>query len=214
MPVRAILTSALVMGSLYAKSATSHPSAADVDSVLARYRSARAIQAKVKKTVTQELMGTTNESEGRFYFSKGKLRLDITKPEKSVLVYDGKNIWLESRLDESHVQVSHMKAGALKRTDSLMAALFDRKDALKKFTLVNSSEKDGEKTYVFQPKDKKSTEVRALEVALKGKDIRRIQYKDQMENTVNFEFLDLSKDDVPLAKFEYKPPKGASISEM
>jgi outer membrane lipoprotein-sorting protein len=192
----------------------SKPSASDVDSVLSRYRSAKAIQAKVKKTVLQEVMGTSNTSEGRFYFSKGKLRLDIEKPEKSTLVYDGKNIWLESRLDDQHVQVTHMKAGELKRTDSLMAALFDRKDALKKFNLLKAKDVDGEKVYSFEPKDKKSTEVRFLEVALKNKDIQRITYKDQVENTVSFEFHDLSKESVPMAKFQYRLPKEASVTEM
>src|SRR4051812_1068293 len=113
MPIRALIASALLLAPLYAKTAkpgaapaAAKASAADVESVLNRYRAAKAIQAKVKKTVTQEVMGTNNESEGMFYFSKGKLRLDIEKPEKSVLVYDGKNIWLESRLDEKTIQVS------------------------------------------------------------------------------------------------------------
>ncbi|MBX3020415.1 MAG: outer membrane lipoprotein carrier protein LolA [Bdellovibrionales bacterium] len=187
---------------------------AEVDSVLAKYRKAPAIQAEVKKTVVQEVMGTSHESEGKFYFSKGKLRLDIEKPEKSILVYDGKNIWLESRLDEKTVEVSRIRSGDIKKTDSLMAALFDRRDVLQGFKLLKVTNKDGQKTFAFEPKDTKKTEVRHLEVALQNKDIRRITYKDNMENQVTFEFSSLSRGKVPAGKFTYKPPKGANVTEL
>lgn len=211
MPIKAIALS--FIASLTLAKQPSAP-AAEVDSVLSKYRRAPAIQANVKKTVVQEVMGTSNESEGKFYFSKGKLRLDIEKPEKSVLIYDGKNIWLESHLDESTVEVSRIRSGEMKKTDSLMAALFDRKDVLNNFKHLKTTDAEGQKTYAFEPKNKDKTEVRYLEVALKNKDIRRITYKDNMENQVSFEFSDLSRGKVPADKFTYKPPKGANVTEL
>lgn len=212
MLIRTFLAVIFSVGSLFAKALA--PSSAPVEKVLTRYRRANAVQANVDKKVIQELMGTTTQSQGHFYFSKGKLRLEIVKPERSILVYDGRNIWLESQLDESQIQVSHMKAGALRRTDSLMAALFDRKEALSKFKLLKVEKIKGDQVYSFEPKEKKKTDVRYLEVALKGKDIHRILYKDQMENTVSFEFSDLNQKKVPPAKFHYHPPKGASVTEL
>ena len=185
-----------------------------VEDVLTRYRAAKSVKARVKKTVTQELMGSTHVSEGLFYFAKGKLRLDLTKPEPSILVYDGKNIWLESHLDAQTIEVSHMRAGALKRSDSLMASLFDKKDALKGFRLLQTHAGDGYKSYSFTPKDKSTTEIRSLEVELRGPELKRIKYKDQMENTVDFEFGDLSHEAVDLNLFVYKPPAGANVTEL
>ena len=97
--------------------------AKDVESVLAAYRKAPAIQAKVKKTVVQETMGTENTSTGEFFFSKGKLRLDFTEPDKTSLVYDGKFVWLESRLDDQNIQVTKMRTNELKRSKSVLTAL-------------------------------------------------------------------------------------------
>src|ERR1700722_4196260 len=103
----------------------------DVDSVLASYRTAKAVKGKVKKTVVQEAMETSMSSQGDFFFSKGKMRLEMMEPERTPLVYDGKTIWFESRADEEHVVVTKMRAGELRKSNSLLASLFDRKDVLK-----------------------------------------------------------------------------------
>src|SRR4051794_6353149 len=78
------------------KSEAAKNPAKEVDGVLASYRAAKAIKAKVKKTVVQEVMGTSMKSEGSFFFSKGKLRLEMREPERTTLVYDGKHVWFES----------------------------------------------------------------------------------------------------------------------
>ena len=187
---------------------------ARVEAVMAAYRRAPAIQAHVKKTVYQELMGSRNDSEGTFYFSKGKLRLDFTKPERSTLVYDGRAVWLESRLDDKHIQVTRVKSGALRKSNSLLAALFDRRDALKSFRLVKSSEARGLTKYEFAARDLKATEVRTLDITLGPEDIHAISYRDQRENQVDFVFQNLRRDPVDAAKFSYRPPRGASVTNL
>ncbi|MGE0527310.1 MAG: outer membrane lipoprotein carrier protein LolA [Bdellovibrionales bacterium] len=192
----------------------SDPAKAEVDLVLARYRKAKAIRAKVKKKVVQQIMGTESESRGEFFFSKGKLRLDINHPESSVLVYDGKNIWMESRLDESSIEVTKIPSSNLRKADSLLAALFERKDVLKNFKTLENKKADDLKIYSFEPIDTRTTEVRFLEIAISGKEIERITYKDSRENLVSFEFADLTRGSVPSSKFSYSPPKNASVTVM
>lgn len=190
-------------------------SAKDVDTVLAKYRKAQAIQAKVKKTVVQETMGTENTSTGDFYFSKGKLRLDFTEPEKTSLVYDGKFVWLESRLDDQNIQVTKMRTNELKKSKSVLTALFEKKDILRNFKLVKSATTDGAKNFFFEPKKKKADdEIQMLQIVLKNKELERISYKDQLENTVSFDFTELKKGKVPATKFSYKIPKNAQVTEI
>ena len=185
-----------------------------VEAMLSDYRLAPALEARVKKTVVQEVMETTNESDGKFYFSKGKLRLDFVHPERSTLLYDGKVVWLESRLDDKHVQVSRVKSGALRKSNSLLAALFDRKDALAKFRLLKHGDAHGLRTFQYEPLDKKSTEVRWLEIVLGEHDLHSIAYKDQMGNKVDFQFHDLKRGPVPAGTFTYHPPRGASVTNL
>lgn len=183
--------------------------------MLAAYRKAPAVKAKVKKTVTQETMGTEMKSDGDFYFSKGKLRLDFTEPEHTTLVYDGKFVWFETRLDEETVQVMKMKTNDLKRSRSVLTALFEKKDILRGFKLLKS-EGDGErKTFTFEPKSKKDKdEVRLLEIVIAKKELAKVLYKDNIENTVAFEFSELTRGKVPATKFSYKPPKKAEVTVL
>jgi len=208
----------MILALLFMASATALAkplSVKDVDGVLGKYRQASAIQAKVTKTVVQEAMGMENTSTGRFYFSKGKLRLDFTEPEKTSLVYDGKFVWLESRLDDSNIQVTKMRTNELKRSNSVLTALFEKKDILRNFKLLNSAEENGSKSYFFEPKKKKADdEILMLQIVLKNKELQRMSYKDQLENTVSFDFSELTKGKVPASKFSYKIPKNAQVTEI
>ncbi len=186
---------------------------AEVETVLARYRLAKAITAKVKKTVFQETMQSESKSQGDFYFAKGKLRIDISEPEKTTLVYDGKTVWFESRLDDQHVSVTKMRASSVHKSGSLLAALFERKGVLDRFKLVGNKTANGGNVFSYEAKDKKKSDVRFLEIAIKNKDIQRITYRDQIENRVTLEFSNLSKGAVPASKFVYKPPRSAEITE-
>lgn len=194
--------------------ALAKPSAKDVDGVLAGYRAAKAIQAKVNKTVEQETLQSIMKSNGDFFFSKGKMRLDIKEPERTTLVYDGKIIWLEQRLDDEHIQVTKMKAVEMRRSNSLLAALFDKKDILKTFDLKSAKSAGAKTLYKFEAKDKKNSDVKLLDIAIKDKDISSISYKDQLDNRVTLEFSDLVKGAVAKDKFSYKPPKNAEVTNL
>lgn len=189
-------------------------SAKDVDAVLNKYRKAEAFKAKVKKTTANELIGNESTGEGKFYFSKGKLRLEIGEPENTTVVYDGKTIWMETRLDEGTVNVMKIKSGQLQKNDTLLASLFEKKDLLQTFAMTKANEENGLKVYLFEPKKRIKTEVRALEIALEGKDLQRVTYKDDRENRVSFEFKDLERGSVPAARFKYHPPNGASVTDL
>jgi outer membrane lipoprotein-sorting protein len=205
---------ALFMSSAFAKAKKTSPTA-EVEAVMSKYRKAPAVTAKVKKTVVQEMTGVDTKSTGNFYYSKGKLRLDFIEPEKTTLVYDGRYVWLEARLDDKKVQVTKLRTNELKKSKSVITALFDQKDVLRGFKLVKSGKEDGAKVYTFAPKNKKAGgEVTSLEVALKGKDISRIGYTDEVENKVNFYFTDLTRGKVDARKFSYKPPKNAEVTEI
>jgi outer membrane lipoprotein-sorting protein len=190
------------------------PSAKEVDAVLASYRKAKALHAKVNKTVEQETMGTTMKSQGEFFFSKGKLRLEMREPERTVLVYDGKIVWFESRTDDDHIIVSRIKSADLRRSNSLLAALFDKKDVLNSFILKSGKKVDGVAKYHFEAKDKKNSDVQVLDLAIKDKDIQSISYQDQILNRVTLEFIDMTRGKVDADKFAYKAPKKAEVQNL
>lgn len=196
------------------KPAFAAPSAADVDGVFAKYRKAGGFQADVKKTVAQEVLGIETAAQGRFYFGKGKVRLEMDEPENSTLVFDGKTVWMESRLDAETIEVTKIKSGNLKKSDSIWTALFDKKTLAKSFKLKSAKKSGDMIVYTFLPRDLKKTEVRLLEVGLADGEMKRVAYKDDRENRVQFDFDKLVKEPAKAELFAYKPPKGATVTEL
>lgn len=200
-------------GPLHAKDATPAVSTKEVEQVLESLRKADSVEAGIEKTVEPAWGGEKKTSTGKFYFSKGKLRLEITEPDQSLIVYDGKTVWAEDRLDENTINVSKIQSAQLKKTDSLLAALFDgKKNVLKSFKAVKSENSDSGKVFIFKPKDKKTTDVTRLEITVKDHVLVAVSYQDGLENTVTLKFKDFKEGSIPDNKFSYKPPKGASIS--
>lgn len=216
--ILSFLCALLSVSSGFAAYAT--PSQKDVEQTLASYRKSRTFKAKVKKTITQELMGgEPSTSEGDFYYSKGRLRLQINTPEPSTLVYDGQFIWFESRLSDGSdekIVVTKVKSQQLKKSDSLLAALFGGRDFLKLFKMAKAGSEGNLKNYDFVPKEPKTSEVQSLALILdsKNKEIKKVTYTDTVENKVEFEFSETEKTDVPKNRFQYEPPKGADITEL
>ncbi len=186
----------------------------EVNAVLTKYRSAEAFRAKVKKTVVQEVMETETVAEGRFYFSKGKLRMEMGEPDFTTLVYDGRVIWMESKIDDERIQVIKVVSRSLKRSDSVLASLFGRASVLESFDLIKEEKSGDMKVYSFKPRRSTKTEVRYLEIALRDKELQRVTYKDDRDNRISIEFDDVVRERIDAAKFAYKPPKGSELTEL
>lgn len=210
----------LIMPSLNSEAKAKLSPRVEVEKTLASYRQSRTFKAQVKKIITQELIGgEPTTSEGDFYFSKGRLRLEINKPEPTILVFDGKYIWFESRIGEGAEQkivVSKMKSQQIKKSDSLLAVLFDNKEILKTFKLNEVKNLEVGKQFIFSPKDSKKSEVQRLELVLapKAKEILSVTYTDTLDNKVEIHFSNTEKANVAKEKFSYKPPKGADVTEL
>jgi outer membrane lipoprotein-sorting protein len=52
-----------------------------------------------------------------------------------------------------------------------------------------------------------------LEIDLDNRDIEKISYKDQIENSVTLKFSHISRAALPVEKFAYKPPKNSEVTE-
>jgi outer membrane lipoprotein-sorting protein len=185
---------------------------AEVRQVLAKYRQASAFQAEVSKTVENSVIGSKASATGKFYFSKGKVRLVMGEPENTTVVYDGSNIWMETRLDETTVEVTKIQSKEVRKNDSLIALLFDRKDILSAFDFKAKNSQESTQAYRFVPKKTARTELTSLVLELDAGELSRVSYSDDRENTINFKFKSIQRGSVPAKHFSYKPPKGANVT--
>jgi chaperone LolA len=153
------------------------------------------------------------EFKGEIFFAKGKMRLEMTKPQKTLLVYDGQNAWQEQTDEfdgQSHTVVTKVKARNVKRSSALLGALLGDAKVLQKFKLV--SENHG--AFSLTPKDKKQSEVRKLIITIVEGKLKGLTYTDDFDNQVQFIFEKPKEENISEKKFKYVPPKGAEVSEI
>jgi outer membrane lipoprotein-sorting protein len=183
-----------------------------VDQVFNRLRAGPGFHARLIKETHVSQLDKETESKGEIDFSKGKMRLDITKPEKLLLVFDGKTAWQEEEYDDGESKkplITRMPAKNIKKGSAILATLLGNARILKTFTLAKQS---GE-YFELRPVNKKS-DVKLLKVKLDGDDLESVAYVDSLENEVTFKFEHFRRQDISPDKFVYTPPKGAEVNNL
>jgi outer membrane lipoprotein carrier protein len=189
-----------------------------IQKVIESYNLSEGVSAKVRKTIKLSLLDDTKISTGKMFFEKGKVRLEINEPEKSIMVVGSGVIWLETEIEgfdgvKKHVtKIQSRDLGRQMRAP--LAALFGRKKAWEEFK-VDSKKNEGDITYfVLSPKNAKGVEIKSMLVGVDEKKniIRKVSYKDEIENEVIYEFENVKLNEkVSESKFDYQPPKGAEV---
>jgi chaperone LolA len=183
-----------------------------VDQVFKNLRSGPGFHARITKTTHLAQLDKDTESKGEMDFAHGKMRLDITKPEKLLLVFDGKVAWQEEEYDDGEKKeplVTRMKAGNIKKSSAILAALLSNARILKTFTLV----KQNGDHFELKPVDKRS-DIKRLKINLDGKALKSVAYVDALDNEVTFTFDRFREEKVSADQFTYKPPKGAEVNDL
>lgn len=97
-----------------------------IKTVIKKYKKSSSIKMLVEREIYSSYLDETKTSEGTLYFSKGRLRLEIEKPDKYLLLMAKNVIWIENHLgqDMGGVQVSKIAASKnLKQKNALLAFL-------------------------------------------------------------------------------------------
>ena len=181
----------------------------------------RGVEIKIKKENYIDAMEETRVSKGTLYFSNGRLRLELKKPEEFLMVLKDGVIWMENNLPKefgSGRQVVKMKvSGSLKKRHGLLALVFDNKTLWEQMTLnkkTNKKTPKGRETHFFlEPKSpEKFSGITRLNVVMAGtskKRVKKIEYWDALDNRTSYEFLKIKKRRKMNSRlFEYKPPEG------
>ena len=71
-----------------------------ISNVFKSYGETTGLKLQLKKKVKSGILGKETDSSGELYFSKGNLRLELNKPQKSLLVIDNNDIYFSQKLDK------------------------------------------------------------------------------------------------------------------
>ncbi|MCB0390441.1 MAG: outer membrane lipoprotein carrier protein LolA [Bdellovibrionales bacterium] len=192
-----------------------------IKTVIKKYKKSSSIKMLVEREIYSSYLDETKTSEGTLYFSKGRLRLEIEKPDKYLLLMAKNVIWIENHLgqDMGGVQVSKIAASKnLKQKNALLAFLFDDIKAWDKFKVIGSKQVNKLTAIRLKPLEGQDLsgviEIEML-VDTKNQEIKKIVYSDDLDNKTIYAFSKINfKARVKEKLFTYTPPKGAEVTKF
>ncbi len=186
------------------------------ESVIKKYRTSN-VQMSVVKTNRIEIMDKETRFEGKIYLGKNKLRWDTQKPEKSLIVFDGKTLWTAQYPPEEFdapVEVTKTELNKKNKEQVFFALFLSTKPLSTFFKVVNEETKKDLLLVDLKPQTTDvSIQNLSIKIDNKSKKILEINYDDEVGNKTKLDFSDI-KIDLKLKAdlFKFELPKGAQVT--
>ena len=185
------------------------------------YQKAASVKMDVDKTLKLGLLQQERKAKGSLLISSGRLRLELTGEEKTLLIVNNKNYWAvtypSAEFKEAPVQVIEGLMGTKKGRSQSILGLLTQGGFLKFFNVSGvQKEKSGETTFFLQPQKSASEFKRAeLKVSADGKEIRELHYWDERDNETLLAFKGVNFGKKPAdTNFNFEAPPGAEVMKM
>jgi outer membrane lipoprotein carrier protein len=192
---------------------------ATLKEVSKKYRNSKLVKIETDKKVTSELMGKTTNYQGFIYLAQGKFRWENETPEQSLLLFDGETIWnvqFPPKDLGGQVQVAKAKLNKNTKSQILISTLIGKEPIDKNFEILNEKTDQEILSVELKPlfSDLRVKQL-TLDVEPKTKEIKKISYKDDVDNLTVIEMKKtdfLKKENKDL--FKYKIPKDAQVTNL
>jgi len=182
---------------------------------LEKYTGPSMVEMDVEKEIKLSVIGRTKIHKGHIYLARGKVRIEFEKPNKSLVVLDGKHTWVVTYPPEEFggpVQVARSKAEQGKNIISLVS----EGRFLEFFEVVGKTKEKGSVVFEFKPKaDIDEFKKVFVFVNPTKKVFELIKYKDQLENEIKYVFTNTAfQKKIKKKLFVYVPPKDAEVMHL
>ena len=201
------------------------PTPADVAKIKAidrRYRAASSVSMDLGKTLKIAALGRERSAKGRVLVAKGRMRLEIDSPDRSLLVIDRKNAWLvnypSDEFKGAALQVVKSKVASSKKARSqAIVGILAQGGFLKHFKVVGiaSGPASGD-VYYLQP-DHQLVEFTRAQARLTsdGTNLQELRYWDELGNETALLFSNVRLNGpAPDASFRFVPPADADVTTL
>lgn len=192
----------------------------EIDKALAPLRQSEGVSVSLKKKSLNTLLMKEKISTGTLHFWMGKLRVETESPDETLLVMDGKTIWVVNKLPEDmggKTLVSKTNARSFRKSNTFFAALLEDGKLLKEYMVTKRTAKADRVQMELGPRSPEESEIQKLELILgdAGRKLEKVTYWDDKENEVTFELGDVKTIyGDRKALFSYEPPKDAEVTEF
>ena len=170
------------------------------DQAIKKYQKSKMVSMNVEKTVTSEMLAKETTYSGKIKLSNGKFRWENESPEKTLLLFDGKNLFsvqYPSKEFNTGTQVAKSKIDEKGKKQILISSLLSPSNANSKFKMLSEKKGTNLTEVEIQP-DSSDLQVKNLILSIdqKTKQIQNISYKDDVGNLTKMSFSNI--------KFEYE----------
>lgn len=209
----------LSLASQVVQAGVSKETMATLTKVVGRYQKSAMVESNVEKKVVSEILGREKIYQGKVFLAPQRFRLETQSPDHSLIVFDGTTLWNIQYPPEdtkAAIQVAKAKLDKKNQNQVLLGDLLVSQGQLAKFDFVNAVQV-GDQLELSAKAKSKQLQVSDLKFRLSTSDkvIRQIEYSDELGNKTIMTFSEtkfLKKKDSK--KFQYKPEKGAQVTEL
>jgi outer membrane lipoprotein-sorting protein len=186
--------------------------------VISEYRNSGMVKMAVKKTTKYAELETTKVEEGTIYISKGKLRWEAQGQEKSLIVFDGQDLWnVEYPPAEmkSPVQVIKTAFNSKSKNQAVLSLFVGKKPVTQNFKVEALPATGDLIKYKLEPKEASlSVKDLIVEIDAKKKIVKSLAYADDLKNETSLSFDQVTTTKSGDARlFQFSPPKGAEVTK-
>ena len=185
--------------------------------VQSRYEGVRDVSARFTQTTHAARLGTTPSepaaSRGRVTLAKpGKMRWTYEEPEPSLVVSDGKTVWI---YDPAFAEVQKLPAAEGFLTGAAAQFLLGAGDMRRDFKVTAVSCEENTAELELVPRQPATYEKLFLHVDPKTGDVRQTRIVDLLGNVTVVEFRDQRFNLKPSdSEFHFQVPEGAKVIEL
>ena len=182
-----------------------------------KYQENHGIHLKFKKTIELTALGSQRQSEGEIWIDKGKMKLEIHRPEPSKIIADSRFLWVENPPPKdfkgAKTQVFKASLNSKRAKTQGLLQMLIQGGVLKYFRVSGVQAGEKQMSYFLQPNNQSVEFKRArIQIKVMEEEISQIRYWDQMDNETTFEFLVVKfNQKIEKTFFDYEPPADAEV---
>ncbi len=178
------------------------------------------LSADVEKTTVLQLLGRNQKATGQLHVHRGKVRLELNAPEKSLLVVNSKEAWVVTYPPEDfpdapiEAVVSELEGAS---PNLGIAKVLSGNGILEVFKVTKAESSKDQMKFSLEPRKSSAEFQRGLLMTdPEVKEIRELTYWDNIGNQVSYKFAKVKwSDKAPPAKlFNYQPASGVNVTRL
>jgi outer membrane lipoprotein-sorting protein len=192
-----------------------------IKSIDESYKNAKSISMDLKKILTVQLLDKVSKTSGKVLFSKGRMRMEMDAPDKSLVVIDKKHIWVvnypSAEFKNSAIQVIQAEVSTKKGRSQNFLGLLTQGGILKYFNVSGVLKTSDEEEVFFLQPNEATVEFKRAQMVIhpKTKKILSLKYWDELDNETGYEFSNVQFNQrLDDKSFVYHPPKNADITHF